>query len=550
MLQHLFVNSAKQYAKTGLLPIFVELREFSFGHRALFDTILETVQNMDDSFTRDEAIKMLSTGRCQILLDGVDEIDPSDIKDFQRRLMNFLKKYPDNQVVMTSRFCDAYSGIKGFVPLYLLPFDSEQSKILIDRLLVQAEPAAKKKVYECIRRGFIKKDGAFVSNPMMLTFIIENHAELSSFYGKRYLFYKSAYDAIVLDHDNDKTAYERIYRSVSSPDEFTEVFSEFCAITYRQGVFQFDGASFEKFFKQLKSKDIVENPKKLTAKSFQFDACSTSCMMFESKLDIFYIDPGFQEYMFARYYAFADIDEIRDLGKALQSVSSDRYDKWVAFKMLYEIAPEKTEIHLFLPFLEQIFRGKDDDEAFVQFLILGYDKINYMVLHQERIKEFRPPAGIMSQIDIGELNEPKTIILSVMYSIMKEFNFVRIVTYSEQAYLQEAVQAAVVGEYANVHFKGDEGEKLLLRIVPVAEYEADTFAEKQDISRLIHDKNGIVKFGDECYLHMNEVSVSLDKYKNIVKALAEEESTMKQLFNKVKLYYSEILAKKESNEYN
>ena len=64
--------------------------------------------------------------------------------------MSFLKKYPDNQVVMTSRFCDAYAGIKGFVPLYILPFDSKQSAVLINLLLAQAAPEAKAKVYECM----------------------------------------------------------------------------------------------------------------------------------------------------------------------------------------------------------------------------------------------------------------------------------------------------------------------------------------------------------------------------------------------------------------
>lgn len=134
------------------------------------------------------------------LLDGVDEINPSDIKDFQRKLMKFLKKYSDNQVIMTSRFSDAYKGVKGFVPLYMLPFDSKQSKLLIDRLMSYAKPDEKEKVLKCIRKGFIKKDGAFVSNPMMLTFLIKNYQKLETNSNTKYLFYKEAYNAIVLEH--------------------------------------------------------------------------------------------------------------------------------------------------------------------------------------------------------------------------------------------------------------------------------------------------------------------------------------------------------------
>lgn len=46
---------------------------------------------------------------------------------------------------------------------------------------------------------------------MMLTFVVERHSTLQSLRAKRYLFYKEAYEAIVLDHDKDKTAYERIF---------------------------------------------------------------------------------------------------------------------------------------------------------------------------------------------------------------------------------------------------------------------------------------------------------------------------------------------------
>ncbi|MDO4650815.1 MAG: NACHT domain-containing protein, partial [Eubacteriales bacterium] len=238
MLQHLFIDAAEKYPETGLLPVFIELREFSFNHDELFDIIVNTVQNMDETFTEENAHQMLTAGRCQLLLDGIDEIDPQDIKEFQRKLSNFQRRYPDNQIVMTSRDCDAYSGIKGFVRLYLLPFDNAQSEELVNRLLVDENEDARAVVAECIDGNFIKKDGAFVSNPMMLTFVVAHCNNLRDLREKRYLFYKEAYEAIVLDHDKDKTAYERIFRSVNDSEEFTEVFQEFCAVTYRQGIFQ------------------------------------------------------------------------------------------------------------------------------------------------------------------------------------------------------------------------------------------------------------------------------------------------------------------------
>lgn len=386
MLQHLFVDAAEKYSETGLLPIFIELREFSFDQVELFDIIVETVKNMDESFTPEHAHQMLTTGRCQLLLDGVDEIDPQDINSFQRKLSNFLKRYPDNQVVMTSRDCDAYSGIKGFVHLYLLPFDKSQSEDLVGRLLIEDDPAAKKTVRECIDDNFIKKDGAFVSNPMMLTFVVERHSTLQSLRAKRYLFYKEAYEAIVLDHDKDKTAYERIFRSVSDSEEFTTVFQEFCAVTFRQGIFSFDSDTFKIYFEELESKKSVENPKKLRAQSFLHDVCATACMMYEEDTDILYIDPGFQEYLFARYYAFAPSNEMKELCNTLIDQSTTTFRRWSAFRMLYEYSSDKVEVCLFIPFLDRIFKDRDDRDSFLQFIKIGYI-VDDIVFEVELIKQ-------------------------------------------------------------------------------------------------------------------------------------------------------------------
>lgn len=547
MLQHLFVDAANKYSETGLLPIFIELREFSFGHRDIFDMIVETVQSMDDSFTREDAHQLLAAGRCQLLLDGVDEIDPSDIKDFQRKLALFLKKYQDNQVVMTSRACDAVSGIKGFFPLYLLPFDKTQSEELINRL-VGNQPGAKEKIFDCIKKGFINKDGAFVSNPMMLTFVIKRYPQLNTFYKNRFLFYKAAYDAIVLEHDNDKTAYERIFRSVGSPDEFTTVFEEFCGTTYRQGVFQFDTATFDKYFNELKSTKLVENPRKLTPNNFRHDACATACIMYEENLDIFYVDPGFQEYMFAKYYAQADPSEMKAMGKALYDVETAIFGKWTAFKMLYDYAPEKTEVCLFIPFLESLFKGKAEEDAFRQFLISGYQTLRYITLDEEAVQKYKPPAGMMREVNVGTINEPKTVLLSVIYRILKEMNFARVLVKGENAQFPELSRMAYTGELVNAHFSGETGEKLLLRCNLQSEFEDASFEQTHDVSACIRDEAGkIVCFGHEYEIETSAFMDEAETYQSLLEALYDKDGLLRRLFDRVGAYYKQLVEKQKSN---
>ena len=78
---------------------------------------------------------MLRSGRCQLLLDGFDEIDPSDIDSFLLKLESFTDTYDKVQVVITSRGNEYLTGLHNYIKLYVWPFDNDQSLKLIDMIL-------------------------------------------------------------------------------------------------------------------------------------------------------------------------------------------------------------------------------------------------------------------------------------------------------------------------------------------------------------------------------------------------------------------------------
>jgi predicted NACHT family NTPase len=135
MLRHLFVESMKKYPETGVMPVLVELRDYRFAGSDVFSSILKSVSQFDPSFDATEADKVLRAGRCQVLMDGLDEIDPSDVPGFQHKLKAMLKEYPLNQYVITSRECDVAKSIGFSSRLYLMPFDEKQTGDLIDKLI-------------------------------------------------------------------------------------------------------------------------------------------------------------------------------------------------------------------------------------------------------------------------------------------------------------------------------------------------------------------------------------------------------------------------------
>lgn len=386
MLQQLFLDSRLKYDQTGLLPVFAELRNFSDRYDDFIDFIVDTIHEFDTSFTLESAKGLLKKGSIQLLLDGLDELDPDEVNHFQKKLLELCSRYPYNQVVITSRQCSAINGFRGFNRLYLQPLDNEQIEKLIDKLLSEEkDPKAKEIILSLLdtKTGYVAKNSFIASNPLLLTIIVKNYRKLCSFKGDRIKFYDLLYYELIRGHDEEKPAFDRIFHSVANGEEFTDVYREFCAQAYVDGVDAFDQRLFEKYFKQLRSKVALRNPEAFQLHAFQHDVCATACMMYEQETDIFYIDHGFQDYFFAEYFYHADSEPTKAMGQIIESRNIDSFRNLNALRMLYSMAKEKVEVCLLLPYLEKIFKGKNEDEAYISFLEYGFGNVIYTAIDEK-----------------------------------------------------------------------------------------------------------------------------------------------------------------------
>ena len=134
MMQHLFYHAIKQHTSTGKLPILAELRLFNSG-KTILNYLVESVTRFGEKFDEKTLIKLLEQGKCQIMLDGIDEIDPSDKGRYKNELSTLLDSYGDNQYIIASRDCEMADLIDGFMPLYIQSFDETERNLLIDNLL-------------------------------------------------------------------------------------------------------------------------------------------------------------------------------------------------------------------------------------------------------------------------------------------------------------------------------------------------------------------------------------------------------------------------------
>ena len=370
MMQHLFLEAAESRGETGLLPVFAVLREFRPDYDDFVAYLVDAVKEFDLSFTYEMAVDLLEKGQMQILLDGLDEMNPLETTHFQRKLADLCQHYPNNQVVISSRQCAALHGIRRFNSLYIHPLDEEQSQELIDRLLTGIEDEHARETVQSffgINSGLVRWNGFVGTNPMLLSIIVRHYKEISDLHGGKVRFFELLYNGMIREHDEEKEAFARYFHSVGSCDEFTDAFRGFCAFSYMDGMYEFDHRSFEKYFRKVRTNMVLQNPAIFTLTNFQHDVCATACMMYEQESDLYYIDPGFQDYFFADYYFYEDTEPTRQMGRALWHRDSSTFRNLDALKMFCEIDRDKAEVCILLPYLETIFRGQPEEEAFLRY---------------------------------------------------------------------------------------------------------------------------------------------------------------------------------------
>lgn len=542
MLQHLFLDSIQKHLQTGMLPIMIELRDFSESNDLFDDYIVKTAETFDENLTRKKVADLMLSGKCQILLDGADEIDLSDVNSFQRQITELTDRYPYSQYVMASRDCDIIRGVQGFTKLYLRPFNSDQSSILIDNLLADLEDETIKDEIATLTEGeYLQKHRVFASNPMLLTFVIMKHLHVNPFEGKKRLFYRSVYDAIVYSHDEEKKGYSRVFRSAQNAEEFTKVFKEFCAITYMKHETEFDLDTFDEYFNNLTTKDTLENPNIMSSKNFIHDACTTACMMYEEDIKLLYIDPGFQEYLFALYYYSADPEELKTLGRTLWNIPIIDFDGYDAFEMLYEFSLEKFENCLLKPYLHNIFNSTTEIEKFIKFLRHGYREFEYQVIDTDKIAKYTSEnnADWISLKPV--IIEPSNIIFMLLLQQLDINNYLSFEPLEEAVDYPEFMTAGIFGE---LYLDPVDGKKSISphRLLRQHTIDVQAYERTHEVESYIRDvQQQLVCFGHEYKIDFDKVLETPENYSDLINVLKTPENDILRAYNKVKKYYEELI---------
>lgn len=551
VLQHMFLKASTEYEKTGVLPVFLELRHY-VQNTEIMAFIVDSVSALDNRFTEDDARRLLLAGRCQLLLDGFDEIDPSDIDSFVKKMQDFALAYENVQIVVTSRENENLKGLRGFTRLYVWPFDTEQSMKLIDKILLrQGQIEEKEAVVNYIEHGFLQKDGIFAAHPLLLTYVTQNYPSLKRFRENHISFYRSMFDALLSGHDENKKPYDRVFKSVDNADQFKIVFREFCAISFKDAVFFFPSTLFEEYFNRLERHKNFENPKKMNITNFKHDVISTACMMYEKSDDIYYIDPGFQEFLFAEYYAQAEKDETQELLESLCCISSSKYLRYDAFDMLFHASEIKFKMYVLLPFLDKIFNGNNEDQ-FINFLSVCFDKISFIVFDKKISEEYLYKLGFTSYLYPQIMNDVSTVLLDYILRLLEIEQVGDFSLYANKLDSEDTTEieineeTEVTGILVGRLIEESGVHNLLIEFQTKQAYDLNNKAEQkgEKTGYLVDENNVLVTFGSRYTIDTYYLSEDKKKNSSLINSIRMNSDETCRIFQKLKDFHKQLRLEK------
>lgn len=214
----------KKYKAPNKLPILLNLRECApyieknetFG---LQDAVQNQIEKWNGQVIIDSLVKQINTGRCVIMLDGLDEVVNSDVRlKVARWIDKQSANYPNNPFIVTSRpFGYKDNPLQGMTILEVKPFSLEQVKKFIDnwyaanlfaehgRAIKDYAREIKSKSEDLFKRVTSNQSLADLAvNPLLVTMMAIVHDNRGLLPTRRVELYDEIFDVLLERHQRSK----------------------------------------------------------------------------------------------------------------------------------------------------------------------------------------------------------------------------------------------------------------------------------------------------------------------------------------------------------
>lgn len=511
MMRHLMLDAIANFDDLKRFPVFVPLKDFDENAPSLFDYVYSKISVFDSNLKIDQFEEMLANGSCLLLLDGLDEIGAGSAKRFEHELEALTDKYSGNMFIMSSRPFQSFVSYERFSLFRLEPFNRRQAMQLINKLEFRPdEPAIKEKFQAALEKTLFRTHRSFTENPLLLTIMLltfEQYAEVPS---KMHIFYREAFEVLAKRHDASKGAYKRALKTGLSVDDLADYFAELCFRSYKDEKFEMTYDEFAMYFNSLKSRTAA-NDKKTTASDFLEDLCLNLCLLYFEGNSYHFTHRSFQEYFCALFFSKQKDKFIAKLGDFFEKHRRRMYGDRT-FYMLYDMATEKVEEYIFLPFLSSLFDKCEKADRYWTFLEEMYPQITY-----SSEDEYRFPRRVV---------ESHSFLLNAVLDIIgfnEQGRFGRDIVLTELPYYEE------------------------LEIEKIPHYRQrtlfDSKHEEYDIEEVEDEEAGYV-----CRFMVAEVRQRPDDFEDLLNALNDDKFVLKKQFYAAYKYMEKLVDKQKTED--
>ena len=214
------------------------------------------------------------------------------------------------------------------------------------------------------------------------------------------------------------------------------------------------------------------------------------------------------------------------------------FDDGSAFEMLYDLAPEKVERFIIMPYLAEIFDDGTKHEKYWKFLRDGYGSWVYTLIDEVVVEQNRQKYNIMEHYPrFRNIAEPSSVVLSLISTVLGlDAEFELRITGEEYKYPQ-IVCDRLYGEL----FHKEDSEYV---IVPFFRFpreilkDEDAMKKSGILERMILDDDGKpLELGHVYNFNFEAGLGEPEKFATLVELWEKDDNPAQKLFVRVQHYY-------------
>jgi|GEM_PF-967202 len=334
-MEEILSNEAKR------LPVFIELRTLS-AKLNLQQAVLKQLSSYDIELDDESLDYLLRSGRLCYLLDGFDELDEGIEKETFIELEFLSQKYPELQIITTSRLNNSIQKSTAFKIVPVAPLTTSDYSPFMAKLKISAVQAAL--IKEAIRKS-PSKLASLITTPLMLTMVIIVYQSENEIPETLPDFFEKLFHVVFTRHDKLKATYERKHHSGLSERRLQTLFEAFCFMAMQNGFTR--SLSNDQFSTSFDEALEYVDDCKCEPEKFKLDITKVTCLMLEEGLDT----TTFLHKSIMEYYAAAFIKHSSDEVAALfySEVVENSRSWWEVLSFLKDIDPYRYSRDFSIP---------------------------------------------------------------------------------------------------------------------------------------------------------------------------------------------------------